>query len=127
MAVWCLAAQVKPEQPVSLTSVPDKIRKKTTLEFQEKLLKISAVADHSQLRFTRRKSCFMNSTLFCDKVRHLVDQDKGVDEIILDFSKAFNSISHSILPDKMSSTARKKHNVMGEQLAGGSGSKGCGK
>lgn len=34
----------------------------------------------------------------------------------MDFSKAFNSVSHSILPDKMSSTDRQKHNMMGEQL-----------
>lgn len=34
---------------------------------------------------------------------HLVDQGKQADVIFLDFSKAFGTVSHNILLDKMSS------------------------
>ncbi|GAB0183508.1 mitochondrial enolase superfamily member 1 [Grus japonensis] len=37
------------------------------------------------------------------QVTHLVDQGKPVDVIVLEFRKAFNTVSHSILLDKMSS------------------------
>jgi len=34
-------------------------------------------------------------------VNYLVEQEKLVEGILLDFSKAFDSVSHSILLDKM--------------------------
>lgn len=46
---------------------------------------------------------------FYDKVTHLADQEKLAEVIFLDFSKAFNTISHSILPDTVASTQLDKH------------------
>lgn len=52
----------------------------------------------------RGKSCLTNLISFYDKVAHLVDQGKPVDVVgVFYFCKAFDTVSHSILLDKISS------------------------
>ncbi|KAJ7401587.1 rna-directed dna polymerase from mobile element jockey-like [Pitangus sulphuratus] len=45
------------------------------------------------------------------RVTHSVDQGKLVDVIFLDFSKAFDTVSHNVLRDRMSSPHLDKHIV----------------
>lgn len=61
------------------------------------------VVGYSQQRFMRGRSCLIYLISFYDKVTYLFDQMKSVYVIFLDFNKAFSSISHSILLNKMSS------------------------
>lgn len=54
------------------------------------------VIESSQHRFTKNKSCLTKIIAFC-WVTDTVDKGKAVDVIYLDPSKAFDTVSHSIL------------------------------
>ncbi|KAK4826568.1 LOW QUALITY PROTEIN: hypothetical protein QYF61_010203 [Mycteria americana] len=90
-------------RPVSLISVLGKVMEQIIL---------SAITRHMQdnqvIRPTwvmKGRSCLTNLISFCDKVTRLVDEGKAVDVVCLDFSKAFDTMSHSILLGKRAAHA----------------------
>lgn len=87
---------------VSLTSVPRKLMEKIILGDTESQWKNKAVIMHSQHGFLKGKSCLHSLISFCDKVIHLVDEGTTIDVIVLDFSKTFDTILHSIVLDILS-------------------------
>lgn len=86
---------------VSFTLVPEKVTEQIILEAVSIHLKDKKVTAGSQHAFMKGKSCLTNLVAFSAEMTGLVDERRAVDIFYLDFSKAFNTVSHHILVDKL--------------------------
>ncbi|CAM5107883.1 unnamed protein product [Natator depressus] len=88
-------------RPVSLTSVPGKIMQQIIKQSICKYLEDNKVISNSEHGFVKNKSCQTKLIAFFDSVTSLVDGGEEVDVVYLDFSKAFDTVSHDLLINKL--------------------------
>ena len=84
-------------RPISLTSVPGKVMEQIVLRGITQHVWDNRGIRPSQRGFTKGRSCLINLVSLYDLVTRLVDEEKVVDVVYLNFSKAFDTVSHSIL------------------------------
>ncbi|CAM5138787.1 unnamed protein product [Natator depressus] len=82
-------------------SVPGKIMEHVLKESILKHLEERKVIRNSQHGFIKGKSCLTNLIAFHDEITGSVDEGKAVDVLFLDFSKAFDMVSLSMLANKL--------------------------
>ncbi|KAK4828070.1 hypothetical protein QYF61_023130 [Mycteria americana] len=82
-------------RPISLTSVPGKIMEWFILSALNRHMQANQGIRPSQHGFMKGRSCLTNLISFYNHVTHLMNEGKAVDVIYMDFSKAFDTVSHS--------------------------------
>jgi len=88
-------------RPVSLTSILAKMMEQLTPEVIIKQPEEKKVIRSSQHEFTKGKSCLTSLIAFYDGMTGWVDEGRAVDVDYLNFSKAFDTVSHNILIGKL--------------------------
>ncbi|PKU42560.1 rna-directed dna polymerase from mobile element jockey-like [Limosa lapponica baueri] len=96
-------------RPVSLILVTGNIMEQIILSAITLHVQDNQLIRPSQYGFMKGRSFSANLISFYDKLTHLVGEGKTVDIVYLGFSKAFDTISHSVLLEKLAAHGLDRH------------------
>ena len=92
-------SEVSNYRPISLTSLVMKINERIIRD--ELLLRCSHLIDQRQHGFLASKSCCTQMVDFCDSLALSLNDNIRSDVIYFDFQKAFDSVNHDIILNKL--------------------------
>jgi len=88
-------------RPVSLTCVPCKVMESIVRDFLLAFLEGQDILSKFQHGFTKGRSCLTNLLETLETWTRLLDDGYGIDVIYLDYKKAFDTVSHEKLREKL--------------------------
>jgi hypothetical protein len=88
-------------RPVSLTSVPCKIMESLIKDKLSEFINVKKILTRHQHGFMQQRSCLTNLLEAMEKWTEAVDNGYGIDVLFLDYRKAFDSVSHRKLIEKL--------------------------
>jgi len=88
-------------RPVSLTSVPCKIMESLIKDKLSEFINVKKILTKHQHGFMQQRSCLTNLLEAMERWTDAVDNGYGIDVLFLDYRKAFDSVSHRKLIEKL--------------------------
>ena len=86
-------------RPISLTSLVMKVLER--IIYDELLCRTINKIDRRQHGFIRNRSCNTNLLLFTESIARSLHEKIGIDVIYFDFAKAFDTVSHDLILQKL--------------------------
>ena len=88
-------------RPISLTSVPGKLLEHIIVHTIMDFAETNNIFCREQHGFRKKRSCVSQLLGLMDEITHSRDRGKQQDMLVMDFAKAFDKVSHSLLTHKL--------------------------